>query len=560
MGRPPSNFLLPGETVRIGLVQIHPLIGDFARNCEKILAWSSRAAERGCDLIVFPELALSGPAPRDLLLRPSFVAEHEKALRKLLQELPDVPVLLGVVRKEESGTLSNAAIVACRGEILLQTGKRQLSSHDIFNEHRYFTPDSSASPILTVAGHRFAVVLGEDLLFPDVHLHGEESRFSGLEQLNATQGEKPVEGIINIAASAYLFGKYDRRRQMLGQLARAAGMPVLYCNQVGGQDSLLFDGYSTAVSADGGICREAKGFEEDCIVVDTEAGLGQGRSLAFQEGEEERLYRGLVMGVKDYFEKSAIRSAVLGLSGGIDSALTAAVAVDALGAENLLCLALPSKYSSAESVEDAELLAANLGCRFEVLPIDGLFSRFTAELAAQFAGLQEDVTEQNLQARIRGILLMAMANKFGALLLTTGNKSELAVGYCTLYGDMCGGLAVIGDLPKQLVYRLAACKNSRGPVIPERILRKPPSAELRPGQIDQDDLPPYDTIDAVVDLYLEKREGLEEIVARGYDRAVVEEILGRIRGSEFKRKQAPMALRATSGGGHLFPNLHNYRG
>ncbi len=338
-------------------------------------------------------------------------------------------------------------------------------------------------------------------------------------------------------------------------------MPFLYCNQVGGQDSLLFDGRSLVMDKTGTIVAQALGFQEDCIIVDTQNWQGEMHG-APQISEQAAVYHGLVMGVADYVRKCHFSSVVLGLSGGIDSALTAAIAVEALGPENVLGVALPSPYSSQDSLEDAKKLAENLGCRFEVLPITDLFDCFRQSLEPFFAGLQEDVTEQNLQARIRGNLLMSLSNKFGHLLLTTGNKSEMAVGYCTLYGDMSGGLAVISDVPKQLVYQLAAYVNRSREIIPARIIEKAPTAELKHDQTDQDDLPPYDILDQVLELHLEDGLGGSEIIARGFDEQMVRDILRRVRINEYKRKQAPMGLKVTTkafGFGRRYPNVQNFQ-
>jgi len=378
----------------------------------------------------------------------------------------------------------------------------------------------------------------------------------------ARGGGQKLDGIINISASPFQRNKEAIRKSIFQRLCHRYGMPFFYCNQVGGQDSLLFDGRSLVMDATGGVVAQALGFEEDMVVVDSQSWQGEVHD-SLELSEQETVYRGLVMGVTDYVRKCHFSSVVLGLSGGIDSALTAAIAVDALGPENVLGVALPSPYSSPDSLEDARKLAENLGCRFEVLPISELFSCFRLSLEPLFKGLGEDLTEQNLQARIRGNLLMALSNKFGHLLLTTGNKSEMAVGYCTLYGDMSGGLAVISDVPKQLVYQLAAYVNKDKEIIPARIITKAPSAELKPDQTDQDDLPPYEVLDQVLELHLEEGLGGNEIVARGFDQSMVNDILRRVRINEYKRKQAPMGLKVTSkafGFGRRYPNVQNYQG
>jgi NAD+ synthetase len=370
-----------------------------------------------------------------------------------------------------------------------------------------------------------------------------------------------LDCIINISASPFQRDKEKLRKSIFARMCREYRLPFLYCNQIGGQDSLLFDGRSLVMDKTGSVVAQARGFGEDMIVVDTRT--WQGDMHGAQLSEQAAVYQGLVMGVGDYVRKCGFSSAVLGLSGGIDSALTAAIAVDALRPENVLGVALPSPYSSPDSLADAKQLAANLGCRFAVLPISDLFTAFRRSLADLFAGLGEDITEQNLQARIRGNLLMALSNKFGHLLLTTGNKSEMAVGYCTLYGDMSGGLAVISDVPKQLVYELAAYVNREREIIPARTIVKAPTAELKPDQKDQDDLPPYEILDRILELHLEQGQGYEEIVAQGFAEPMVRDILRRVRINEYKRKQAPMGLKVTTkafGFGRRYPNVQNYQG
>jgi NAD+ synthase (glutamine-hydrolysing) len=378
----------------------------------------------------------------------------------------------------------------------------------------------------------------------------------------ATENQEKIAGIINISASPFQRNKEEIRKCIFQKISRRYSVPFLYCNQIGGQDSLLFDGRSLVMDKTGSVVAQAIGFAEDMIVVDSRSWQGDMNGSP-QISEQAAVYQGLVMGVTDYVQKCHFSSVVLGLSGGIDSALTAAIAVDSLGPENVLGVALPSPYSSQDSLDDARKLAENLGCRFEVLPISELFDCFLTSLAPLFAGLDEDVTEQNLQARIRGNLLMALSNKFGNLLLTTGNKSEMAVGYCTLYGDMSGGLAVISDVPKQLVYQLASYINRSREIIPARIITKAPTAELKPDQTDQDDLPPYEILDQVLELHLEEGLGGREIVARGFDEQMVSDILRRVRINEYKRKQAPLGLKVTSkafGFGRRYPNVQNYQG
>lgn len=550
------------KMVKIALVQINPVIGDFKKNCSKINLWSERAKARGCDLVIFPELAVSGYPPQDLLERSSFLAAHETAINSLLGELPDLDVMFGCFERREGKNgkdLFNSAVVARGGKIVYRARKQLLPSYDVFDETRYFEP-GPLSVLYELKDMKFGVTVCEDVWSDEVREYDSEP----VDQLISLAREKQVklDGIINISASPFQRNKEEIRKSIFQNISRRYSVPFLYCNQIGGQDSLLFDGRSLVMDQTGSVVAQALGFSEDMVVVDTMTWQGD-MNGAPQISEEAAVYHGLVMGVTDYVQKCHFSSVVLGLSGGIDSALTAAIAVDALGPENVLGVALPSPYSSQDSLDDARELANNLGCRFELLPISDLFDCFRNSLDPFFAGLDEDVTEQNLQARIRGNLLMALSNKFGHLLLTTGNKSEMAVGYCTLYGDMSGGLAVISDVPKQLVYQLAAYFNRSREIIPARIITKAPTAELKPDQTDQDDLPPYEILDKVLELHLEDGEGGREIVARGFDEQMVTDILRRVRINEYKRKQAPLGLKVTSkafGFGRRYPNVQNYQG
>ena len=548
--------------VKIGLVQINPVIGDFEKNCDKIKSWSGQAKTRGCDLVIFPELAVSGYPPQDLLERKSFLAAHDAAISKLLSELPDLDVMFGCFESRE-GTkgkdLFNSAMVARRGKIIFRARKQLLPSYDVFDETRYFEP-GPPSELYELKDLKFGVTVCEDVWSEEVTEYDAEP----VDQLmsGARENQEKIHGIINISASPFQRNKEEIRKSIFQKISRRYSVPFLYCNQIGGQDSLLFDGRSLVMDKTGSVVAQALGFAEDMIVVDSRTWRGD-MNGAPQISEQAAVYQGLVMGVTDYVQKCHFSSVVLGLSGGIDSALTAAIAVDALGPENVLGVALPSPYSSQDSLDDAKKLAENLGCRFEVLPITELFACFHHSLEPFFAGLDEDVTEQNLQARIRGNLLMALSNKFNHLLLTTGNKSEMAVGYCTLYGDMSGGLAVISDVPKQLVYELATYINRSREIIPARIITKAPTAELKPDQTDQDDLPPYEILDQVLELHLEEGAGSSEIVARGFDEQMVGDILRRVRINEYKRKQAPMGLKVTTkafGFGRRYPNVQNFQG
>ncbi len=549
--------------MRIALVQTNPVIGDFTGNCQKIVDQSHRAEKLGCALAVFPELALAGYPPQDLLERQSFIAAQGEALKQLIEHLPStIDVLLGTLepRREGKGKgLYNSAVVIRGKQIIFTARKQLLPSYDVFDERRYFEP-GALPDLYQIGGLRFAVTVCEDVWNEEV---AEYDHDPVADLFSRAESDKvQIDALINISASPFQRGKEHQRKSIFRAISRRHNVPFLYCNQVGGQDSLLFDGRSLVLNGAGELVAQARGFGEDLIVVDSEGWRGDQHAPA-EVDETAAVYQALVMGVGDYLRKSGFSSAVLGLSGGIDSALTAAIAADALGPKNLLGVALPSAYSSAASLEDARSLAAHLGCRFEVLPISPLVSSFQKSLAGLFTGLAEDLTEQNLQARIRGNLLMALSNKFGHLLLTTGNKSEMAVGYCTLYGDMSGGLAVIADLPKGLVYELARYVNRDKEIIPRRSISRAPSAELKPDQTDQDDLPPYEILDEILELHLEQGMGRSELLDRGFSLPVVDDTLRRIRINEYKRKQAPIGLKVTTkafGFGRRYPNVQRFHG
>lgn len=547
--------------MKIALVQVNPVIGDFPENCKKIVNWAKKAKDAGCELVIFPELTVSGYPPQDLLERSSFVTAQVEAIQSLISQLPALDVLFGCFEKRDrpgGKKLYNSAVVARNGEIIFRARKQLLPSYDVFDETRYFEPGPD-SEIYTINGLRFGVTVCEDVWSEEVKEY-DRSPVSRLVEKAAAEKDDLI-GIINISASPFQRDKESLRKEIFTNLCRDTNLNFLYCNQVGGQDSLLFDGRSLVMSSSGEVTTQAEGFSEDMVIVDSASWRGDMHG-AITISEEKAIYSALVMGVKDYVHKCHFHSAVLGLSGGIDSALTAAIAVDSLGAENVLGVALPSPYSSQESLDDARQLAQNLGCKFEVIPIADLFDTFRSSLEHLFVVMDEELTEQNLQARIRGNLLMALSNKFGHLLLTTGNKSEMAVGYCTLYGDMSGGLAVISDVPKQTVYELAKYVNRQREVIPQRIITKPPSAELKPDQTDQDDLPPYEILDEILEYHLEYGEGRSQLLARGFAPEIVEDTLRRIRINEYKRKQAPMGLKVTSkafGFGRRFPNVQNFQ-
>jgi NAD+ synthase/NAD+ synthase (glutamine-hydrolysing) len=544
--------------VKIALAQINPTVGDFTGNAAKLRSFAVEARARGAELVVFPELAVCGYPPRDLVEASGFVERSLAVTEQLAAEVSGIAIIVGLPTRPASETgkrVMNSAALLREGRIEFVQSKRLLPSYDVFDEARNFAP-AAAQRLFTLGGAEMALTICEDAWndksFWSRRLYGHDP----VEDLVRAGGRV----VLNISASPFHVGKRELRRAMLTNLARQHGVPVLLVNQVGGNDSLVFDGSSVAVNARGEVVAQAKSFEEDLLLVDVEAGdVGRvhGEMRATVEDDEGSAYAALVLGTRDYVRKCGFRKVVVGLSGGIDSALTAVIAVDALGAENVIGVSMPSQYSSEGSITDARELAENLGIRFEVVPIKGIFEAYRSALAGVFAGKGEDVTEENLQARTRGGLLMAVANKFGALVLTTGNKSELGVGYCTLYGDMVGGLAVISDVPKTMVYRLSEYVNSKGTRIPRASITKPPSAELRPEQKDSDSLPPYEVLDRVLEEYVENVRSAAEIVSlTGYDEATVNFVIGLINKSEYKRQQAAPGIKISSkafGVGRRYP-------
>ena len=563
--------------MKIALIQINPVIGDFSYNGSRIEYWAGRAREQGCDLAIFPELALCGYPPQDLLERSSFIADHEAAFAKLVAGIAGIGVLCGHLEHHTGGTgkpLHNSGSLFEDGKILFTARKRLLPSYDVFDETRYFEPGGSSEPF-QYKGLSLGITVCEDIWndkgsFPQ-HLYTVDPVSELLDTLRSAG--KKIDLLINISASPFQIGKEAIKQEIFAKVCRDNRLPLIYVNQVGGQDSLLFDGWSMAMDQKGRMAVRAARFAEDMVTVETDTWYGETHEklpegVAAGDHEVEAMFEALVMGVRDYAEKCGFSKGVLGLSGGIDSAVTCAIACQALGPENIMGVAMPSPYSSPASMEDAEQLANNLGCNYQVIPITAAFTAVKDSLQPVFgngvdnSATGPDVTEQNIQARIRGNLLMALSNKYGSLLLSTGNKSEMAVGYCTLYGDMSGGLAVIADVPKMLVYRLAECINRDEEFIPFRSISKPPSAELAPDQLDQDDLPPYEVLDAILKAYLEENKGTDDIVASGFDRQVVEDVVKRIKINEYKRKQAPIGLKVTSkafGYGRRYPTAQNYR-
>ncbi len=548
--------------MKIALIQTNPVIGAFTDNTKDILSWAVQAREQNCDLAIFPELAICGYPPQDLLEHHSFLEAHDRALNKLMDQCPGIGVLCGGISRHigpKGKFLHNSAFLFQDGDLLFTSHKKLLPSYDVFDENRYFEPGETEQSFY-FNGMRLGITICEDIFNDQETFSHPLYQNDPVATLFAEHAKKP-DLLINIAASPYSIGKAALRRKIFSQLCVKYQLPLLYVNQVGGQDSILFDGRCLMIDQNGHLVQATKPFVEEMLIIDTNgiANLKIPAPAEFNESEE--VIAALVMGTRDYVHKCGFKKTIIGLSGGIDSALTAAIAVQALGCENVMGVALPSPYSSNGSVEDARRLAANLNIRFETVPISPLFQVCKKTLAPLFLGLAEDVTEQNIQARLRGMLLMALANKFDSLLLNTGNKSELAVGYCTLYGDMNGGLAVISDLPKMLVYDLARYLNRKKEIIPWSSITKPPSAELAPDQTDQDDLPPYEILDSILKAYLEDFCSVEEIIKMGFNQNIVEDIIRRVKRNEYKRKQAPMGLKVTGkafGFGRRYPTAEQF--
>jgi NAD+ synthase/NAD+ synthase (glutamine-hydrolysing) len=528
--------------MKISLLQINPTIGDLAGNANLIAEGVRKAQEQGADLAVTPELALLGYPPRDLLLKDSFIRDSWAVLRRLAEDLSQAPpVLVGLAEPNKEGIgrpLFNVAALLQNGRVDQHFRKTLLPTYDVFDEDRYFEP-APGNQLLKFKGLRLGICICEDVWNDSDFWQRRRYHTDPIEDL-ARAG---AQALINLSASPFTAGKQQLREKLLGSLARKHHVPLLYVNQVGGNDDLIFDGRSTAFDAAGNLVARAASFAGDTITVDLNGSRGTISSDDFVP--EAEIWRALVLGVRDYTLKCGFQKTLLGLSGGIDSAITAAIAAEALGAENVLGVLMPSPYSSEGSVQDSIDLAQNLGIRTLTLPIAKIMSAFNESLSDPFVDYNNDVTEENIQARIRGNLLMAMSNKYRALLLTTGNKSELAVGYCTIYGDMSGGLAVISDVPKMMVYRMSRWLNREREVIPESILNKAPSAELRPGQTDQDNLPPYDVLDEILGLHIERHLSAEEIIAKGFNEATVWHVLHLVSTAEFKRRQAAPGLKVT---------------
>jgi NAD+ synthase (glutamine-hydrolysing) len=538
--------------MKIALAQFNPTIGDFAGNSARILSLAEQARQRGANLAVFSELCLCGYPPQDLLERPAFIDRNLKELKGLAAKLP-LPAIVGYAGRVKNGTgksIANKAALLCGGRMVFEQSKMLLPTYDVFDESRYFQP-AAKQVTYDFGNEHLGITICEDVwndknFWPNV-LYDRDPVTELIGQGTTL--------LLNISASPYTIDKRALRFEMLRSIAVTHRRPVVYVNQVGGNDSLIFDGASLALTADGKVAAQALAFEEDLVLFDTETGQGE---MHPQPREEiEYAYRALVIGTRDYVSKCGFKKVLVGLSGGVDSAVVASIAVEALGAGNVQGVSMPGPYSSEGSKNDAKALADNLGIKLMTVPITDVFDAYRKALAPVFGGRAQDVAEENIQARIRGNYLMAFSNKFGSMLLSTGNKSELAVGYCTLYGDMAGGLAVISDVPKLMIYELARWANREREVIPQSTLDKPPSAELRPDQKDEDSLPPYDVLDRILKAYIEDLRSPREIADHyGFELKLVRDIALLVDRTEYKRKQAAPGLKITSrafGFGRPFP-------
>ncbi|MBH1982346.1 MAG: NAD+ synthase [Burkholderiales bacterium] len=522
-------------TVKVAIAQMNSTVGDLAGNRAKIFDLSRRAFEAGADIVLTPELSLVGYPPEDLLLRNAFYAKTQEAFAGLaadLAQFTDLHVVVGLPLQDEKGVRHNAASVLLNGEVLGTYRKHDLPNTTVFDEKRYFTSADQAF-VFGVKGVRFGINICEDTWFEHAPMR---ARAAGAQVLLVPNG------------SPYHMNKQHLRYETMRRNVSAQGMALVYANLVGGQDELIFDGDSFVMDAAGTICAQLRHFEEDLQLVEFDGATPVPQALAAPLTTEAQVYQALVLGVRDYIVKNGFPGVLIGMSGGVDSALTLAIAVDALGADKVRAVMMPSQFTADISWIDSRDMVKRLNVRYDEIPIKQTFDAFRATLAGEFAGLAEDATEENIQARIRGTLLMALSNKHGSIVLTTGNKSEMAVGYCTLYGDMAGGFAVIKDIAKTLVYRLCAWRNSISSVIPERILTRGPSAELRADQLDQDSLPPYDVLDGIMQLYMEENRPIAEIIEAGYPPADVARVTRLIKINEYKRRQSPVGIRVTHRG------------
>lgn len=518
-------------TVKVAIAQINNIVGDLAGNCAKIAEFARRAAEQGADIVLTPEFSLVGYPPEDLLLRQTFYAKSEEAVARLATELAslsDVHLIVGHPL-QRNGERFNAASVLVNGRVIGTYLKYALPNDTVFDEKRYFS--SVDEPlILTVKGVQFGINICEDT-------------WSGHAPARARQAGAQVLLILN--ASPYHMRKQHLRYEVMRRNVSSQGLSLVYANAIGGQDELIFDGNSFVLDQSGNLRAQLQHLQEDLQIIEFDGATPLPGAMHDELPLEAQVYQALVLGVRDYLGKNGFPGAIIGLSGGVDSALTLAIAVDALGADRVRAVMMPSPYTADISWIDSRDMVNRIGVRYDEMPIADCFAAFKQTLSQEFAGLPEDTTEENIQARIRGTLLMALSNKYGSIVLTTGNKSEMAVGYCTLYGDMAGGFAVIKDIAKTLVYRLCAYRNTLSEVIPTRILTRAPSAELRPDQTDQDSLPPYEVLDAIMQMYMEENKSLIEIAAAGYKMEDIERVTRLIKINEYKRRQAPIGVRIT---------------
>ena len=539
--------------MKIALAQINTTVGDFPGNVERILRSARAAKERGADLVVFPELALCGYPPRDLVERPGFIRRSEEEMARLAGLLPDIAALVGYVRHseiEKGKPVADAAALVHGGRVVLDYAKMLLPFYDVFDESRYFEP-GNATGVYEFRGTPVGITVCEDV-WNDKHFWKKQLYTRDPAEETVRAGARVL---LNIASSPFNTEKIQFRAAMLQELAAHHNIPVVYVNHVGGNDQLVFDGSSMAFDSSGRMAARAKSFDEDLVIFDT--ATGEGEMHGGPDSEIEAVYQALRLGTRDYVAKCGFEKAIVGLSGGIDSSLVATIAADALGPENVMGVSMPGPYSSSGSIRDAQRLADNIQIDLRVIPINSIFESYLTTLDSAFGEVPRDVTEENIQARIRGNILMALSNKLGSLVLSTGNKSELAVGYCTLYGDMAGGLAVIGDVPKMMVYDLARYANRQNERIPAACLVKPPSAELRPNQTDQDTLPAYDVLDVILKAFIEDSLCGQDIVQKyHFDPELVRQTIRRVNAAEYKRQQAAPALKVTAkafGIGRRFP-------
>ncbi|WP_434565295.1 NAD+ synthase [Thermoanaerobacterium thermosaccharolyticum] len=544
--------------MKIALAQLNPTVGDIKNNCEKIIMYIKEAKKANMDLIVFPELSIIGYPPKDLLYNPDFLESSYSALNELiLPETNDIGVIVGTATKdkEKDYMLHNSALLLYNGKIIGQADKTLLPNYDVFDEQRYFEPAKSRT-CFDFKGMRLAVNICEDIWNDKDFWERPRYDIDVLEE----QYKLNPDIFINISASPYNLGKQELRTKMVKQISKKYKLPLIYVNQVGGNDELIFDGNSFAINSNGDRVVNLRSFSEDIAFVDTE-NLDELKPLQEIKEDISWVHDALILGLRDYFRKTGFKKAVVGLSGGIDSAVTCALAVKALGRENVLGVSMPSRYSSEGSKDDARDLAQNLGIQYRVIPIEDVFKSYIS-IFNKDGNVLGDLAEENLQARIRGNYLMFISNREGYMVLTTGNKSEIAVGYCTLYGDMSGGLAVISDVPKTMVYKLAKYINRDKIIIPLSTIEKAPSAELRPNQKDTDSLPPYEILDDILKSYIEDDKSISEIVSDGYEEDLVRDVIRKVNNAEYKRKQAAPGLKVTTkafGVGRRMPIAQRFR-